>query len=85
MSVSSSRRRWLICSIFVAALFLTSGCKKEEQCRDLMACSLQGRCTNHGEQCIASSDAECKQSSACKKTGLCFAVDGRCQLLRRRR
>jgi len=70
--------------LFMALALTFTSCKKETLCKDLMACSLQGRCTNQGEQCVALSDAECKQSSACKDKGLCFAVDGRCQLIRMR-
>jgi len=69
----------LPCFLFVLAVSATVvGCKKEKQCSDLMACSMQGRCTNQGELCVATSDEECKQSSGCKKLGLCRAVDGRC-------
>ena len=56
-----------------------NGCKKEGLCRDLMACSMQGRCTNEGDLCVAKSDAECKQSSSCKEYGFCRAVKGKCE------
>jgi hypothetical protein len=65
---------------FALAVALSApGCKKEAKCSDLMACSMQGRCTNQGELCVATSDAECKQSSGCKQHGLCRAVKGKCE------
>ena len=69
----------LSCFLFVAAVTLAiAGCKKEEKCSDLMACSMQGRCTNQGDLCVATSDAECKQSASCKKHGICRAEGGKC-------
>jgi len=71
-------KNWYYLLVLVAGFLFFTACKKEEQCRDLMACSMQGRCTNQGDLCVASSDTECKQSSGCKKNGFCRAVDGRC-------
>ena len=72
--------RFLRDVLFASALALAfSGCKTEQKCSTLMACSMQGRCTNKGDLCVATSDAECKQSSGCKQHGLCRAVDGKCE------
>ena len=41
-------------------------------------CKDWGRCTARGGDCVATSDAECKQSDTCKDYGWCTAKDGIC-------
>ncbi|MBR58316.1 MAG: hypothetical protein CMH54_09880 [Myxococcales bacterium] len=69
--------RHLILLFLVAAFF---GCKKQN-CRELAACTLQGRCTNGDKTmpCKATSDEDCRRSSRCKSHKNCYhRKDGRC-------
>ncbi len=68
----------------IALLILIAGftsCKKQN-CRELAACKLQGRCTNGDKTmpCKATSDEDCRQSRGCKTSANCYhhKTDGRC-------
>jgi len=41
-------------------------------------CDHSGKCTPRGDQCVATSDADCKRSHLCKISGNCTLRDGQC-------
>jgi len=47
-------------------------------CSDLDACRKWGRCTAVGNQCLAGTDADCRQSLSCSSGGACSAISGEC-------
>jgi len=49
-----------------------------EPCR--ADCELFGRCTPHGERCVATSSADCGRSHDCRDYGRCTVADGMCRV-----
>lgn len=48
-------------------------------CASLAGCREEGLCTAEGQECIAASDADCRQrSEVCSRLGRCTAQDGAC-------
>ena len=48
------------------------------QCRQTVACSDAGLCTEQQGACVATSNADCRASSRCRSLGLCRQRDGAC-------
>lgn len=53
--------------------------RKDADCRRAhWACRLEGRCAARDGRCVATSDADCRDSYRCERDGWCTAEDGRC-------